>query len=70
MTPFEKTLQSSLGEMQGPTPYDAEEIAALRKRAWREMGLLIVSPSDRRLTEADRRALARIAETLYGSGGI
>lgn len=69
MTPFDKSIHSSLGGMQGQAPYDHEEIAALRQRAWSEQGLLIISPSDKRLEANDRDELIRIAEYLYGKGG-
>ncbi len=66
MTTDDDHGRSPLAGMQGPAPYDHEEIAALRRRAWAEQGLLIVSPSDRRLSEIDKRRLVRIAEALYG----
>ncbi len=66
MTRDDETLLSSLASMQGPAPYDHEEIAALRRRAWIEQGILIVSPSDSRLSEKDRQLLIRMAETIYG----
>lgn len=69
MTPLEKPGPSSLSSMQGPAPYDHEEIAELRRRAWTEQGLLIASPSDRRLGEHERHLLIRIAEALYGKPG-
>jgi hypothetical protein len=69
MNPVDKTLQSSLSGMLGTTPYDHEEIATLRQRAWIEQGLLIVSPLEPRLNAEDTRTLTRIARTLYGEGG-
>lgn len=70
MTPSDKSLHSSLSSMQGPTPYDHEEIMKLRCRAWREQGLLIISPADKRLEPDDRDELIRIAEHIYGRGDV
>lgn len=66
MTTDDNRIHISPASMQGPAPYDHEEIADLRRKAWTEQGLLIVSPSDKRLNELDRRRLVRIAEGLYG----
>lgn len=66
MSNIDETLLFSLASMQGPPPYDHEEIAELRRRAWTEQGLLIASPSDSRLSDPDRLRLIRIAESLYG----
>ena len=69
MTDFEKSLRSSLSEMQGHTPYDHEEIVTLRRRAWTEQGILIISVSNNRLSKRDKTELIRMAELIYGKKG-
>ena len=69
MTDFEKSLRSSLSEMQGQTPYDHEEIVTLRCRAWTEQGILILSVSNPRLSKKDKMELIRMAELIYGKKG-
>ncbi len=59
----------SLSDMQGHSPYDAEELAALRKRAWHEHGIFIVSLGEQMLSQSERIALTRIANSLYGKAG-
>jgi len=66
MTDNEEYQISPLAGLQGPAPYDHDELAALRRRAWREQGLLIVSPTDRKLTQSETVELIRLAERLYG----
>ena len=69
MTDFEKSLRSSLSEMQGQSPYDHEEIVTLRRRAWTEQGILIISVSNNRLSKRDKTELIRMAELIYGKKG-
>jgi hypothetical protein len=69
MTPFGKKPFSSLSGMQGTTPYDDEEITELRRRAWKEQGIVIISRDDKRLNPRDRKELVRIAEKVYRNGG-
>ena len=59
-------FQSTLASMQGQSNYSDDEIAILRHKAWVELGVLIVSPSDRRLTTAEAARLREIGERLYG----
>ena len=66
MSEEEKDTASPLAEMQGDPPLDAEEIATLRKRAWIEQGILVVSPDQDRVSKQDARTLFSIAEALYG----
>lgn len=68
MNEFDKGLFSSLAGMQPPTPYNDEELAILRQKAWQEQRMLIVSPYDGRLKNADQMTLLHIGETLYGRG--
>ena len=62
-------FRSALAGMQGTSPYSDGEIRKLRGQAWREQGLVIVSPSDNRLSEREKQDLRAIAERLYGKGG-
>ena len=57
---------ASLSEMQGPSALSDEEISVLRRKAWQEMGLLIVFCSDRRLTPNEANIVRQIAERIYG----
>jgi len=43
-----------------------EELEALRKRAWKEQRILIVSPFDDRLQFFDRTRLCEIGNRFYG----
>jgi hypothetical protein len=43
-----------------------DELETLRKRAWREQGILIVSPYDDRLQFFDRTRLCEIGNRFYG----
>lgn len=60
---------NSLGTLQGQTPYDHQELIRLRQQAWRDQGVLIVSPSDLRLDRKDKIAVICMGERLYGQGG-
>ena len=61
---------ASLSGMLGETPYDHEEILSLRRRAWIEQGVVILSISDSRIGRADRERLIRLAEAFYGTEGF
>lgn len=50
-------------------PYNHEEIADLRERAWKEQGILIVSASDCRLCDEEHLAVLEIGQRLYSQGG-
>lgn len=43
-----------------------EELETLRRRAWQEQNILIVSPFDERLVFFDRTRLCEIGNQLYG----
>lgn len=60
--------KSSLAGMLGRSALNDQEIAELRQRAWRQQGLVIVSLTDRRLSEKERSILRDIAERLHGGG--
>lgn len=57
-TPAPWQNQSSLSE---------EEMETLRKRAWQEQRILIVSPFDKRLAFFDKTRLCEIGNRFYGS---
>ena len=58
-------FQSSLIGMLGQSGLSDDELATLRRRAWTEQGLLIVSLCDRKLTQNEASLLRAIAERLY-----
>lgn len=58
--------RTSLAGMLGRSSLSDEELAALRSKAWRRQGLLIVSPSDPRLNFCEANMVRRVAERLYG----
>ena len=49
------------------SPLTPEEMETLRRRAWHEQGVLIVSPSYKDLTSPERIILCEIGERLYGT---
>lgn len=59
--------QNAFAPWQGANSLGEKELKILRLRAWREQGILIVSPSDKRLRISERTALCRIGERLYGN---
>lgn len=58
--------ETSLAGLLGQSPFSDDEIAALRKRAWVEQGLLIIRPSDPKLTIREVQVLLEIGQRLYG----
>lgn len=66
MNNFEQPHPSSLAGMLGQSSLSADEIAELRHKAWRQQGLLIVRPSDPRLSRGEAALVRDIAERLYG----
>ncbi len=61
--------KSPLTKYMGNTPADADEIELLRRRAWKEQGVLTICPSDPSLSDDQRNMLLLIAESRYGYGG-
>ncbi len=59
-------MRSPLGRVAGPGPADAEEIDALRRRAWQERGFLVIDAADGRLDRAQRAFVECIGERLFG----
>ncbi len=66
MTGYSK---SPITKYMPETPADADEMEALRRRAWTEQGVLMICPSDPTLTDDERNFLFMIAEARYGYGG-
>lgn len=65
MNDFEHPHPSSLAGMLGQSSLSADELTELRRKAWRQQGLLIVRPSDPRLTRTEAVLVRDIAERLY-----
>lgn len=61
--------KSPLARFMGQTPADGDELEQLRRRAWTQQGVLMICPSDPRLTKEEREFLYMIAESRYGYGG-
>ncbi|WP_309385695.1 hypothetical protein [Cerasicoccus frondis] len=61
--------QNAFALWLGESPLNADELDALRLRAWREQGILITAVADDRLTNAEKIGLCRIANRLYGPNG-
>jgi hypothetical protein len=59
--------QNAFAPWHGCSTMTHDELAALRIRAWHEQGILVISPSDKRLSHADRIVLCNIADRLYGT---
>ena len=66
MTHEIKPPKSSLVGMLGRSALSDDELATLRNKAWRRQELLIVSPSDPRLSLSEATMVRRIAMKLYG----
>ncbi len=58
--------KSSLVGMLGRSALSDDELAELRHKAWQRQGLLIVNPSDPRLSVCEATMVRRIAQKLYG----
>ena len=61
------TLGSSLSRVQPRQPLDAEELAVMRRAAWRQQGVLVVAEDDQRLTWPERELVRQLATKLHGS---
>jgi len=57
--------QNAFAPWQGNSPLSEQELDELRKRAWLEQGILIVSASDKRLRSFEKAGLCRIGARLY-----
>jgi len=61
-----KPAKSSLSGMLGRSALSDDELASLRQKAWQRQELLIVNPSDPRLSVCEATMVKRIALKLYG----
>ena len=61
------TMRSSLGRVQPRQPLDTEELATMRRAAWRLQGVLVVGEDDTRLTWPERELVKQLGSKLYGS---
>ncbi len=61
--------KSPLTKLMPDSPADSHEMEVMRRRAWIEQGVLMICPSDTRLTDDERNFLFMIAEARYGYGG-
>lgn len=68
--PFKTPYRNPTTKLMGDTPASADEMEALRRKAWSEQGVLMINLSDPCLTEAQRNMLYAIAEHRYGYGGV
>ena len=59
---------SLLTNIQGVSPLSPEEIATLRKQAWHQQHLLILSIDDPQLVQLERKVLIDIGNRIYGKG--
>lgn len=66
MTPY-RSKRDSFEPWPDASPLRAKEMEQLRRRAWTEQGVLIVSPAYKNLTSPERTILCQIGERLYGS---
>jgi hypothetical protein len=64
-----KQAKSPITKFMQDNPASADEIETLRRKAWVEQGVLMICPSDPRLSEDQRNMLLLIAEARYGYGG-
>jgi len=59
--------QNAFQFWQGET-FSEEEMEILRKRAWQEQGIFILSIEDPRLDRIERAILSVLANRVYGQG--
>lgn len=63
----EPRLRTSLSARLPRPALTAEEIEALRRRAWRQAGVLSLDAGDGRLSWPERELVRRLGERLYGA---
>jgi len=68
MNRVEHRYQNAFGPWLGAAALNHDELDALRLRAWREQGILMVAVSDRRLSNQEKLRLCSLADRLYGPG--
>jgi len=66
MSFIDQPFQSSLTKMLGQSNLNDEEIKSLRRKAWREQSVLLVTPWDRRLSQNEAKLICQIGERLHG----
>ncbi|WP_372000926.1 hypothetical protein [Tistrella mobilis] len=54
----------ALGRIQSARP----DVETVKRRGWREDGILVISGADKRLDWAEREVIRQIGERLYGPG--
>ena len=64
---LDNRYQNAFALWLGESPFNEEELDALRVRAWREQGILIAAVADDRFTNEEKISLCRIASRLYGA---
>lgn len=68
--PDKNPFRNPTTKFMGDTPASADEMEALRRKAWKEQGVLMINLSDPFLTEKQKELLRAIAERRYGYGGV
>jgi len=58
--------RSPLAKMIAAPPARREELDGMRRRAWRELGMLLVEAGDGRLTVQEREIVRQIGDKLHG----
>lgn len=66
MSFFDPTFESSLTGMLGQSNLSDEEVRLLRRKAWREQSVLLVTPWDRRLSNSEAKLIRQIGERFHG----
>lgn len=64
-----RKARSPLTKFMQDNPSSSDELENLRRKAWVEQGVLMICPSDPRLSDHQRNMLLLIAEARYGYGG-
>lgn len=57
--------RSSLSRLPA-SPTNEDQLDIMRRAAWRQQGILSVSPSDSRLTWPEKELVKQLGEKLYG----
>ncbi|MCK6417942.1 MAG: hypothetical protein L6Q57_03260 [Alphaproteobacteria bacterium] len=59
-------FKSPITKFMGQVPANEQEMDLMRRKAWREDGVLSIKLSDRRLTPTEKNRLKEIGERLFG----
>ena len=57
--------QNAFNPWRGDSNFSEHELLTLRKRAWLEQGILIISPADDRLSTSEQIVLCKIGSRLH-----